>query len=1098
MSETHLRYRQESAPVLTALTKAHARDSVSHGAPTSTLVSTRVWEVEAPPPVSSLKGALVPRVLTGRRRRKLSVEIHRIDSNHGGHKTSYEECIVRLLTPERKHKSRRGRRHDDHDDHDDDDDDDQSTVAPIESKDLQSSNYVSPDFLGWNEKYRMPLRNIAVKGTSRTGVFVQVTLGRMKQTRQLIFDTMEAAEDFRRVLGEELDRENQRNQQKLRVVFDGKSPPEKDEVTFLIEILSGWDLPIGDLKKSDPYVVCTFNGRDIHKTLHISNTLDPIWTVKTGSLFLFTVDPETLFLSEGLLFTVKDYDTFGANEKLGYFYVSPTLIYKARGERWEFKLLPMQGSKKTKIPGYVGIKCRRATEYDIEFMNEHVYKSLKTGGMNKMDLTTEQKGGQGALVSYFRRQTRMTKEGRREYKIRPGPDPKRVEETTWMTRDAIETETYHDSQHWIDVGSGRLGKLFVEILGCEDLPNLDIGGRNKTDAFVALVYEDAVVKTDVVDDCLNPRWLPWTKRAAIFHIHHSSSKLYLGVFDFDPSFHPADDHDLVGRVTVDLANLRPDSIYVLKYDLYTTSRVSDRKRNGTLTLRLRLEIEDERLVLLSNLEPPPDFYVNAKTRKDYRVIMYTCTGKYDTSRYSIQYINSYIEEILLYQHALFYLNDAVMNLFLWRGTYPVNIFGKRILLPVHSFSAFVSLVLVVERPQLFPAWFFGSLGWMMLATMDYRLHTPDPWLNCKDFAEFIWALIFGYSPKPPASIEKNQNAEQAKAFIAQMQKRIEAAEAAAAQDYEENARAQEELEKEMEDIGDTSGDISTNRKGGGFSVDPFKAVLFPVQKNLAMLCKYLRLVRWIVYWEECYLSFWFTLGCFLISIAFLFVPWFFIMKWTSRLIVWSLLGPWMKLLDIFYFHKLKNLSEVELEKKKKAAREKRRLANEGYLSEARIKREKAAKLQSMKTYMFGKFIARVPVLKEDRFKDIPLSESYAVPYKPVQLPLSEIAMQEAGYHRTRLPGQHLVGDMIPHMETVSFTDAPVGQAIKQRKLVDRDAPAGILFSGPESTTQAYIKIGSLVLLSSIITWFAVPFFSGLIDKLLISLQKLPQSEGASL
>ena len=376
----------------------------------------------------------------------------------------------------------------------------------------------------------------------------------------------------------------------------------------------------------------------------------------------------------------------------------------------------------------------------------------------------------------------------------------------------------------------------------------------------------------------------------------------------------------------------------------------------------------------------------------------------------------------------------------------------------------------------------------MLGTMDYRLHTPDPWLNCKDFAEFFAALLIGFSPKSADSIEQNENAEEAKAFVKRMEKRIADAEEKAAQEYEENARAQEELEREMEDIGDTSGDISTNRTAGGFSVDPFKAVLSPVQQNLAMVCKYLRLMRWIVYWEECYISFWITAGCFMISAVFVFVPWFFLVKWTSRFVVWTFFGPWMKLLDIFYFSKLKDLSEDEIEAQRLAAREKRRLATEEALSQARIKREKAAKLEAMKTYMFGKYIARVPVLKEDRFKDIPRSESYAVPYKPTPIPLSEIAMQEAGYHRTRLPGQHLVGDMIPRMETVSFTEAPVGQPIKQRNLVDRDAPAGVIFGGPESTTQAYIKIGSLVLVSSIISWLAVPFFSGLIDKLLGSLQ----------
>ena len=585
----------------------------------------------------------MPRVLSSHRRRKVSVEVHRVHAH--GHEGSFEECIVRLLNPvkRRKGESRRlasKRYHDDRhnngrDGHEDDDDDDESTIAPFDASYQESSNYATPEYTGWIEKYRIPIRHVVIKGTSRTGVFVQVTLGRVKQTRQFIFDTIAEADEFRNVFEEELDRENERNEQKLNVVFDGRPPPVDDEVTFLVEILSGWDLPVGDLMSSDPYVVCTFNKRDVHKTKHISSTLDPIWTVKTGSLFLFKVHPQELFLSEGLLITVKDYDTLGKNEKLGQFYISPSLIFESKGERWEFKILPLHGSKAKEVPGYVAVQCRRATDHDIMFMNEHVYKSLKSGGLNEMDASTMQRGGQNVLVSYFQRQTRTIKDGEgenereiRQYKIRPGPDPERQEETTWMTHEDIEAETQKESQHWIDIGSGSLGRVHVEILGCDRLPNLDTGGRNKTDAFVALVYEDALVKTDVIDDCLNPRWLPWMKRAAIFHIHHSSSKLYLGVFDYDQSMHPADDHDLVGRVTVDLTNLLPDTMYVMKYEIFTTSRITERKSMGCVTVRVRVEIDDERAVLLSNLEPPPAFYVNARTRKDFRVINYTCTGKY--------------------------------------------------------------------------------------------------------------------------------------------------------------------------------------------------------------------------------------------------------------------------------------------------------------------------------------------------------------------------------------------------------------------------------------------------------------------------------------
>jgi hypothetical protein len=211
-----------------------------------------------------------------------------------------------------------------------------------------------------------------------------------------------------------------------------------------------------------------------------------------------------------------------------------------------------------------------------------------------------------------------------------------------MTKKDIEAETPKESQNWIDVGTGKLGRLFVEILGCDDLPNLDSGGfaGNKTDTFVSLVYEDSTLQTDVIDDSLNPRWLPWTKRAFIFHVFHSSSQLFLGVFDYDESLNPADDHDLIGRVSIDLTNLQKDTVYTLKYEIFDTARMTQREGRGFITARVRLEIDDDRKLLLSNLEPPPQMYVNVKNRKDFRVIRYTCTGKYDMDKYSMKVINS--------------------------------------------------------------------------------------------------------------------------------------------------------------------------------------------------------------------------------------------------------------------------------------------------------------------------------------------------------------------------------------------------------------------------------------------------------------------------
>ena len=130
----------------------------------------------------------------------------------------------------------------------------------------------------------------------------------------------------------------------------------------------------------------------------------------------------------------------------------------------------------------------------------------------------------------------------------------------------------------------------------------------------------------------------------------------------------------------------------------------------------------------------------------------------------------------------------------------------------------------------------------------------------------------------------------------------------------------------------------------------------------------------------------------------------------------------MKLVDVFYYNRIKPLSEDELEEREELQRLQRQELTSKAATANRIKRENAAKLRDMKKFLFGNYISRVPILKADRHRDVPLPESQAVPYRPKPLPLAELAMKEAGYRRTRLPGQHLEGDMIPRYVVVAVCE----------------------------------------------------------------------------
>jgi hypothetical protein len=358
------------------------------------------------------------------------------------------------------------------------------------------------------------------------------------------------------------------------------------------------------------------------------------------------------------------------------------------------------------------------------------------------------------------------------------------------------------------------------------------------------------------------------------------------------------------------------------------------------------------------------------------------------------------------------LEDAVISLLFWRSQFDVELNGKKYGLPLHSFTAFLLFAFLVEKPIYIPSFCFASVSWMMLAIMFYRRHNPNPWRRCKSFIELFLTLATGKSGSGPDDIKENQNIREALAFEERVRKRIEDAENAAAKAAAEAEEEQAQAEKDQKEIGEAVTDISAKR-GGGISIDPFKRILEPIQRYLQLACKIVRYIRNILIWDECYLAFWLTVGCFALSIACMFVPWAFLIQWTSRVIAWTLFGPWMKLVDVYYYSKIENMTEEENFKQKQALQIVRQAKTEALALQARIDREDAQKLKDMKTFLFGKFILKVPVLKEDRWRDIPLPQSKAEPYKAKSLALAELAMQEAGYHRTRVGGQHLEGVMIP-------------------------------------------------------------------------------------
>ena len=63
------------------------------------------------------------------------------------------------------------------------------------------------------------------------------------------------------------------------------------------------------------------------------------------------------------------------------------------------------------------------------------------------------------------------------------------------------------------------------------------------------------------------------------------------------------------------------------------------------------------------------------------------------------------------------------------------------------------------------------------------------------------------------------------------------------------------------------------------------------------------------------------------------------------------------------------------------------------------------------------------------------------------------------------------------LESVAFTDAPLGQATAKPNLLDKAGPGGGAPLVTDSTSTIYAKLGSVVVIAGAVTWFGVPLLS---------------------
>eukprot|EP00545_Synedropsis_sp_CCMP1620_P013185 CAMPEP_0119011176 /NCGR_PEP_ID=MMETSP1176-20130426/5499_1 /TAXON_ID=265551 /ORGANISM="Synedropsis recta cf, Strain CCMP1620" /LENGTH=1142 /DNA_ID=CAMNT_0006963953 /DNA_START=65 /DNA_END=3493 /DNA_ORIENTATION=+ len=940
-----------------------------------------------------------------------------------------------------------------------------------------------PDDCGWSEVGGCDLDDVEILKTRGFHCEMKFGRGSEAEIRRVKFGSVEEAESFLRVVRKLGSLESNRTKQRVEdyYVSHGKSVQEDaiDEsggIHIVVEIVSGIHLPEADkIVGTDPYVVVRMGTREVHCTKTIVDTVNPIWTIDSGAYFLLSATPEEFFASSsGVTFVVKNHDALGRDDIMGIVVLSQEELLDGNGERKEYPLDFGDVEVKDGSTGKLVCRFRKATKRDVEFIERlsefqnskklHMFgvekavpAVLLTSGEAVVNFSRKTLSEEPGVYSaetfvpprFFTSKTLQKKtkkapnisglpNGPKLIRVKPQPDPERSKATKWLTLAQIDAESKKRSQNWIEVGTGDLGKLFVEVLGCDDLPNMDsiplVGGivpaanllvGGKTDAFACLIFEDCIVNTDVINDTLSPRWMPWTQRAFIFHIAHPSSQLLIGLLDFDSEM-PGATHDGIGRVSVDISNFHPKTVYTLYYNLYTSALTEKRKTNGQLKIRLRIDWNDARKVALASMELPPQVYINVATSRDYNTAIFTCEGKDDRNVFNLGTLTEHVDEIQGYYKDLIpILRAAVFTVLLWRGHFPIRMRVPRcfplspmedrrfvdrfteevtMFLPLHSLSAFIFGVVLAEHYNLLPSFILFTISWLMFATSGYLSHNPSPWQKPISFPELFSALAFGQTDVHTIQPYQNKDAiEKHDAWKKEERKKLgEEAEKKVA--LGSLAKGEGEVAA-MNDVAEV--EMATKNEGLGISFNPLEPILFPLQQNLHKLCIGSRITRSLITWQEPLYAFWIATACLIVGIVFLVVPWAFLMRWTIRVVIWLLLGPWMKLVDIYYVKRTqsdKDIQEAEMAQLRRKMKELRESA-----TTRQTKREDLTKLKYLKRYMFGHYLLELPRFKESRYVDVPLMASHASPF----------VANTAGDGlkiTSRKYGQQITGSIIPERE----------------------------------------------------------------------------------
>ena len=175
-----------------------------------------------------------------------------------------------------------------------------------------------------------------------------------------------------------------------------------------------------------------------------------------------------------------------------------------------------------------------------------------------------------------------------------------------------------------------------------------------------------------------------------------------------------------------------------------------------LLASIRLLLNQSRDLDLNFSSHPVIFVRTNATKTHYKALSVSC-------------ITGYAKELQGYLEILDYITDALVVVLLWRGHFPVRLcvpFTRPVTfkLPLHSVVAFVWATILAYDFEKFFSFFFFLIGWVFLATLEFKRNHPSFWRQPRSYSELLMILIFSKSFIRPQTVESNENIEES--FVA--------------------------------------------------------------------------------------------------------------------------------------------------------------------------------------------------------------------------------------------------------------------------------------------------------------------------------------------